>query len=178
MVRFVKNKAVGGAGCDARRLKSFINAILTVVTLHGNTFGNVPLGSAPGAGNNAAFTADTKLLVDENDTVGRSFLNSSAGACRQTPGFFTVEAGHKHICCLGAAVIFNRSHLYNLVWFGSHTQTLVDFTLHLAGTAGNTFFIVMKKIIMAHDYPPIKIQVINIYNGILGDWLYFDVNML
>jgi hypothetical protein len=92
--RFSKVQTFGHTFCDAGRLKTFIDAVHTIVTFDNRPGLGIPLGRAPWTSRNAGFTADTIGWINKDDPVLWSFLHSAGGAGCYTPRFFTVEAGH------------------------------------------------------------------------------------
>jgi len=145
---------MGQARGDARRLKTLINSVHAVIAFYHFAGLGIPLGSTPWAGGDAGFTPHTQILVNKNDAVFASALHGTGWTGCNTPGIFTVEAGHEKKRCPGLTVNEFRPHRDDLTGVGPIGQLFIAFALNFTGMAANTFPLVLQYKIFTHFFSP------------------------
>ena len=159
---------MGGAGVNAGRFESLVDAIHTVIALDHFAGFTIPLGCTPGACGDACFAAHTNVAVNKDDAVLLSFLHGAGGASGHTPWIFTVVARHEDIGRPRQAANLSRADLDDLTEPGACRQTFVGFALHFAGAATNAFTSILKQVVMTHGSPPF----------VLIDWAFTSIILL
>jgi hypothetical protein len=100
----IEAKTMGGAYCDTSWHQILINSIHAVIAFDYLPNFRIPLGCAPGTGRDAGFATHTELVIHKDNTIFFTALHGTGGAGRNTPGIFTVKAGHKNERSSGFAV--------------------------------------------------------------------------
>lgn len=143
-------QASGGAIGHAGRLESLVNTVFAVVTFGDLSRFRIPLGSAPGTGGNTGLASDAEILVNKDDTVFITFLHGTGGAGGYTPGIFAVKTGHENIRTFGYIRDELGAHFNDLAGLGSLGQIFVGLAGDFAAAAPDTFFGILKQVILTH----------------------------
>ena len=149
-----KMEAVGRAHCHTGRLQTLINPFLTEVALDHFAHLFVPLGCPPRACGHAGLAAHANGMIHKNNAVFLPFLHGPRGTCRHTPWIFAVKTGHEGIGSPGQVADKGRPYRNNFTEPGTHRQILVAFADHFTAPATDTFFYVLKQVVLAHLFPP------------------------
>jgi hypothetical protein len=151
---FSKLQAPGGAGGDAGRFQTLIKPVFAIITFFHFSGVGVPLGGPPRAGGDTGFTPHTQVFFHKHDPVRGALLHGPCGTRGYAPGIFTVKAGHEDKRHLGQVIDKFGSHLDDLAGLGALGQIFIGFALNFTRVTPNTFFIVLKQVILAHSLPP------------------------
>ena len=112
--RDIEREAVCGADSHTGRFQTLVDPIHAVITFDDFSHFRSPLRGTPGTGGDTCFTAHTEIVVNENNAVLLAALHGTGGACRDTPGIFTVKTGHENKGRPGFVVKEFGSHLDDL----------------------------------------------------------------
>ena len=147
---FSELKAAGGAVGDTGRFQALVYAVHAVIAFFHFSGLLVPLGRPPGTGGDAGFTSYTKIFIYKHNAVLAALLHGTGGAGRDTPGIFTMEAGHENKRGPGNLAYSFRPHLDDLAGSWTGRQFLIGLAHHLAGVAADTFSGILKQVVVTH----------------------------
>ena len=145
-------ETMGGANSDTGWLEPTVNAVDTKIAFDHLSGFRVPLGGPPGTRRYARFAADAERPVYKDNAILCSLLHGPGWTSGHTPGIFAVKAGHKRICGPRQVTDEDRPHGHNLAQSGTHRQVLVALADHFAAAAPDTFFGVLKQVVIAHAF--------------------------
>jgi hypothetical protein len=147
-------EAMGGTNGCAGWLETLIHSILAVVTFDHFPGVGIPLGSPPRACRHTTLAAHAESRFHKNDSVFCSLLHGSRRAGCNTPRILAVKTRHENIGGLGQVINDFGPHPDDIGGSGIREEVFVAFACNRAAITGNALFLVLIKIIDAHDLPP------------------------
>jgi hypothetical protein len=97
-------------------------------------------------------------LVDKNNAVFFALLHGTGGAGGHTPGILAVETGHEDKRHARQSTDELGAHLDDLTKFRPNGQILIGLALYLACLAPDTFFGILKQVILTHCSIPFQLS--------------------
>jgi hypothetical protein len=90
-----KGQATGHAFGDTGWFEPDINPVHAVIAFDDLARLWIPLGCAPGAGDNASLAAHAGAGLNKNDAIAQAPLHRPRGASFEAPSVFTMKTGHE-----------------------------------------------------------------------------------